>query len=104
MSTAGNAAPGKREARAASGTRAESNETDRAFVKRLLGDPVDQVGSVNDPRTFETCGVLWNEKWIYRAEHGDETERVVLWHRYDFVGVFRVNRDGTLEPEELPGA
>ena len=104
MSTAGKAAPGKREARAASGTRAESDRIDRAFVKRLLGDPVDQVGSVNDPRTLETCGVLWNEKWIYRAEHGDEAERVVLWNRYDFVGVFRVNPDGTLEPEELPGA
>jgi len=77
---------------------------DRAYVKRVLGDPVDQVGSVNDPRSHETCGVLWNEKWIYRAERAERAERVVLWNRYDFVGVFRVQRDGTLEPEELPGA
>ena len=81
--------------------RAESR-VDRATLKRVLGDPVDQVGSVNDPRTFETCGVRWNEKWIYRAEHGEEVERVVLWNRYDFLGVFRVHRDGTLEPEALP--
>ena len=77
---------------------------DRAYVKLVLGSPVDQVGSVNDPRTHETCGVRWNEKWIYRAEHGERAERVVLWNRYDFVGVFRVERDGSLEPEELPGA
>jgi len=81
--------------------RAESR-VDRATLTRVLGDPVDQVGSVNDPRTFETCGVRWNEKWIYRAEHGEEVERVVLWNRYDFLGVFRVHRDGTLEPEALP--
>jgi hypothetical protein len=93
---------GKREARAASGTRAESNRIDRVGVKRLLGDPVDQVGSVNDPRTRETAGVRWNEKWVYRAEHGAAMERVVLWNRYDFLGVFRVHPDGTLEPEPLP--
>jgi hypothetical protein len=102
VSTAGKAAPGEREARAASDTRTEPARIDRVIVKRLLGDPVDQVGSVNDPRTFETCGVLWNEKWVYRTEHGDAVERVVLWNRYDFVGVFRVNADGTLEPEALP--
>ncbi len=76
---------------------------DRARVQQRLGDPVDQVGSVNDPRTREEHGVRWNEKWIYRAGRGDDSERVVLWNRYDFLGVFRVKRDGTLEPEELPG-
>jgi hypothetical protein len=75
---------------------------DRAWVRHLLGEPVDQVGSVNDPRTHETGGARWNEKWIYRAEHGQQAERVVLWNRYDFVGVFRVRPDGTLEPEALP--
>lgn len=82
--------------------RAPGSKVDRADLKRLLGEPVDQVGSVNDPRTHETCGVRWNEKWIYRAEHGKQAERVVLWNRYDFVGVFRVRPDGTLEPEALP--
>ena len=74
----------------------------RDRVWKMLGAPSDQVGSVNDPRTRETGGVRWNEKWIYRRSHGDAVERVVLWNRYDFVGVFRVNPDGTLEPEALP--
>ena len=66
----------------------------------LLGAPTDQVGSVNDPRTHEECGVRWNEKWIYRS--GGAIERVVLWNRYDFLGVFRVKPDGSAEPEPLP--
>ena len=77
---------------------------DRALVARLLGDPTDQVGSVNDPRTHEERGLRWNEKWIYRAPHGREEERLVFWNRYDFLGAFRVKPDGTLEPEPLPGA
>jgi hypothetical protein len=75
---------------------------DRALVARLLGDPTDQIGSVNDPRTQSEQGLRWNEKWIYRAEHGQEVERVVLWNRYDFLGVFRVQPDGSLEPELPP--
>ena len=79
-----------------------SGSPDRGSVWKLLGAPTDQEGSVNDPRTHLEHGVRWNEKWIYRAEHGEEVERVVLWNRYDFLGVFRVHRDGTLEPEALP--
>jgi hypothetical protein len=60
------------------------------------------VGSVNDPRARAEHGHKWNEKWIYRADPGGEPERVVLWHRYDFVGAFRVRPDGGLEPEPLP--
>ena len=75
---------------------------DRGTVWKLLGAPADQEGSVNDPRTHLEHGVRWNEKWIYRAEHGKQAERVVLWNRYDLVGVFRVRPDGTLEPEALP--
>ena len=77
---------------------------DRGTVWKLLGAPTDQVGSVNDPRTREEGGLTWNEKWIYRAEHGEAVERVVLWNRYDFLGAFRVKPDGTLEPEPLPEA
>ena len=29
-------------------------------------------------------------------------ERVVLWHRYDLAGVFRVKPDGSAEAETLP--
>jgi hypothetical protein len=77
---------------------------DRGRVWKLLGAPTDQEGSVNDPRLREEHGVRWNEKWIYRGEHGGEVVRVVLWNRYDFLGVFRVKPDGSAEPEPLPGA
>ncbi len=74
----------------------------RGRVWELLGAPTDQEGSVNDPRTREEHGVRWNEKWIYRGEDGETVERVVLWNRYDLVGVFRVGPDGSAEAETLP--
>lgn len=78
-----------------------SGPLDRARAWKQFGAPTDQVGSVNDPRTHEEAGVRWNEKWIYRAEEGDAVERVVLWHRYDFLGAFRVKPDGSLDPEPI---
>ncbi len=77
---------------------------DRGRVWKHFGAPTDQEGSVNDPRSREEHGVRWNEKWIYRGEDGESIERLVLWHRYDLVGVFRVLPDGTAEAEKLPGA
>ena len=77
---------------------------DRATAWKRFGAPTDQAGSVNDPRTHEEAGVRWNEKWIYRAEEGDAVERIVLWHRYDFLGAFRVRPDGSLDPEPIAGA
>lgn len=77
---------------------------DRGKVWKLLGAPTDQLGSVNDPRTHEEHGLKWNEKWIYRGPHDDAVERVVLWNRYDFLGAFRVEADGSLRPEPLPGS
>ena len=77
---------------------------DRGQVWKLCGAPTDQEGSVNDPRTQEEHGVHWNEKWIYRGEDGESIERLVLWHRYDLVGVFRLLPDGSAEAEKLPGA
>jgi hypothetical protein len=74
----------------------------RRNVWKLLGAPTDQVGSVNDPRTHDEYGVSWNEKWVYR--NGLEVERVVLWNRYDLLGVFRVQPDGSAVPESLPAA
>ena len=79
-----------------------SDKPDRGRVWELLGAPTDQVGSVNDPRVHEDHGLRWNEKWIYRPEHGSGVERVVLWNRYDLVGIFRVAEDLTLHPEPLP--
>lgn len=74
----------------------------RAELWKKLGAPTDQVGSVNDPRTHDEYGVSWNEKWIYRGEDGETVERVVLWNRYDFLGVFRTAADGSAEEEKLP--
>jgi len=83
---------------------AAEKRIDRGSVWKLLGAPTDQVGSANEPRTVEECGVRWNEKWIYRAHEGEAILRIVLWHRYDFLGVFAVGPDGTTEPEPLPGS
>lgn len=71
----------------------------RREVWGLLGAPTDQEGSVNDPRSQDEFGVRWNEKWIYRR--GNAIERVVLWHRYDLLGVFRIGPDGSVTPETL---
>lgn len=73
----------------------------RADVWKALGAPSDQLGSVNDPRTHEEYGERWNEKWIYRGEDGRSVERVVLWKRYDLLGIYRIEPDGTVEPEPL---
>ncbi len=74
---------------------------DRGRVWQLLGAPTDQIGSVNDPRTFDEYGLKWNEKWIYRGEDSESIERVVLWNRYDLLGVFRVKPDGSGDPEPV---
>lgn len=78
---------------------------DRGRVWHLLGAPAEQVGSVNDPRVQREHDVDWNEKWIYvshRPDRHGETTRIVLWHRYDLAGIFRVKPDGSVEPESLP--
>lgn len=77
---------------------------DRNHVAEVLGTPTDQVGSVNDPRTSEDFGVKWNEMWRYRDPEGEGFDRVVLWNRYDFLGVWRLHPGGRAEPEKLPDA
>jgi hypothetical protein len=84
-------------------SRAPDAQIHRGWVWKRLGAPTDQVGSVNDPRTHQDYGFLWNEKWIYRGPDGKSVERIVLWNRYDFLGVFHIKPDGTAEPEPLPG-
>jgi len=84
--------------------RTEASSIDRGSVWARLGAPTDQIGSVNDPRTTDEHGVSWNEKWIYLDPEGQRWDRVVLWKRYDLVGIFRVKPDGTAEPESLPEA
>ncbi len=73
----------------------------RGEVWERLGAPTEQVGSVNDPRTRVDHGVTWNEQWVYLGDDGKTVERVVLWHRYDLVGVFRIKPDGSAEPESF---
>ncbi|MCP4241333.1 MAG: hypothetical protein GY772_12295 [bacterium] len=75
---------------------------DRGRAWELFGAPTDQEGSVNDPRSHEEYGARWNEKWIYRSDDGVAVVRMVLWNRYDLVGVFRAKGDGGFEPEPLP--
>ena len=77
----------------------------RGDVWRRLGAPDDQIGSVNDPRSQEEQGLVWNEKWVYLERSSGDGEarvaRVVLWNHYDFVGSFRTGGDGSLTPEPL---
>ena len=74
----------------------------RGEVWERLGPPAEQQGSVNEPRTREEYGVKWNEKWIYLGGDGKSVQRVVLWNRYDLMGIFRVRPDGSAEAESLP--
>jgi hypothetical protein len=76
---------------------------DRGELWRRFGAPTDQIGSVNDPRTYTDYDVAWNEKWIYRGADGRSVTRIVLWNRYDLVGVFRIDADGAAQPE-WPGS
>lgn len=70
---------------------------DRAAVWAEFGAPSEQVGSVNDPRISEEHGLRWNEKWIYRS--GAEIVRVVLWNRYDLVGVVELEAGSAAPPD-----
>ena len=46
-------------------------------------------------------GVRWNEKWVYVDPKSGDTERVVLWHRYELQGVFTVMPDGSWVAEPI---
>jgi len=76
---------------------------DRGAVWRRLGAPSEQIGSANEPRERVENGVRFNEKWIHRDRDG-RVERIVLWDRYDLVGIFRVDDAGGLHPEAIPEA
>jgi hypothetical protein len=79
----------------------DAEAIDRGAVWKRFGPPTEQVGSVNDPRTQEECGVKWNEKWLYRDPEGDGNDRLVLWDRYDLLGVFTIKPDGSAERESV---
>ena len=75
----------------------------RNAVVQCWGTPNVTSGSVNEPREREENGVRFNEKWVYRLPHpepDDPVQRIVYWHRYDFVAAFLVRPDGALVPED----
>ncbi|MFI5314468.1 MAG: hypothetical protein ACHQ6T_02105 [Myxococcota bacterium] len=76
-----------------------ASEVTHAEVRERFGLPVEQIGSVNDPRTHEEHGLRWNEKWIYALPGGGR--RIVYWHRYDFRGAVREEPDGSVRSESL---
>jgi len=75
----------------------EDQRWTRAHSVDLWGTPTEQEGSVNEPRTKVDAGLRWNEKWIYRGEPGPD--RILLWYRYDLVGVFLVEENGRWIPD-----
>ena len=83
----------------------------RNAVVKFFGTPDVSEGSVNEPREREEHGFHFNERWIYRhprRDPSDATERIIYWHRYDYVGsMVRTNgewrRDDSL-PQALSRA
>jgi hypothetical protein len=76
----------------------------RNKVVRCLGTPNVTVGSVNEPREQEEHGLRFNEKWIYKlsqATPDQPKERVIYWHRYDYVASYLVGPTGAAVPENL---
>ena len=76
----------------------------RNLLVQCWGTPQTTVGSVNEPREMEENGVSFNEKWIYRSAQADARhprERLVYWHRYDFVASIVVDADGRLVTEDV---
>ena len=66
-----------------------SDRITRNAVVERLGTPDQTEGSLNDPVEREEHGIRFNEKWIYHQLHDDPagaTERMIYWHRYDFIG------------------
>ncbi len=61
----------------------------RNDVVKLFGTPDVAEGSVNEPREREENGFHFNERWLYKRPANDPArayERIIYWHRYDFVG------------------
>jgi hypothetical protein len=76
----------------------------RNLVVQCWGTPQVTVGSVNEPREMEENGHRFNEKWVYRlvpTSPDGPSERVIYWHRYDFVGSCLVSKNGVVMPDDL---
>ena len=76
----------------------------RNVVVQRWGTPHATMGSVNEPREMEEYGHRFNEKWIYRLSlttPDQPKERILYWHRYDFVAAHLVMANGAVVPEDL---
>jgi hypothetical protein len=76
----------------------------RNVVVQRWGTPNVTVGSVNEPREQEENGQRFNEKWVYRlsqATPNQPKERIIYWHRYDFVASYLVGASGVPVAENL---
>ena len=76
----------------------------RNLVVQCWGTPHTTVGSVNEPREMEEHGHHFNEKWIYRLSQtapDQPKERIIYWHRYDFVAACLLAANGAVVPEDL---
>lgn len=85
-------------------THRPANRVTRNLVVQRWGTPQETVGSVNEPREMTEHGLRFNERWIYRnpkGEPGHPLERVLYWHRYDFMGSYVRDRSGAVTPEDL---
>ena len=81
----------------------------RNAVVKFFGQPQTTEGSVNEPREREEYGFTFNEKWTYKQpprDPQDAAERVIYWHRYDYVGsAIRKTKDGDwVRDDSLPQA
>ena len=81
----------------------------RNHVVKYFGTPDEAEGSVNEPREREEHGLQFNEKWTYhhpRHDPAGAAERVIYWHRYDYVGsMIRPTGDGDWRVDDkLPSA
>lgn len=76
----------------------------RNLVVQCWGTPHVTIGSVNEPREMEEHGHRFNEKWSYRlsqAAPDQPKERLIYWHRYDFVAAYLVTANGAVVREDL---
>jgi len=76
----------------------------RNVVVQCWGTPNVTVGSVNEPREMEEHGHRFNEKWVYRIPPtgpDQPQERLIYWHRYDFVAAYLVTANGAVIHEDL---
>jgi hypothetical protein len=75
----------------------------RNRVVSLLSTPHAVEGSLNDPVEHEEFGIHYNEKWTYddlRNDPAGVPNRVIYWHRYDFVATMvRANDNEEWRPD-----